>query len=82
MWIKVKAMKASTIQNLFYGNGSFGMKANGAHSHTGTKSISETASLLKKSSEQHPFNFQPPLVVFWFVKGITDDVCYSLQSMV
>jgi hypothetical protein len=24
MWIKVKAMKAQTIQNLFYGNGGFG----------------------------------------------------------
>eukprot|EP01127_Copromyxa_protea_P016401 TRINITY_DN4867_c0_g1_i4.p1 TRINITY_DN4867_c0_g1~~TRINITY_DN4867_c0_g1_i4.p1 ORF type:complete len:311 (-),score=67.22 TRINITY_DN4867_c0_g1_i4:38-970(-) len=70
MWIKVKAMKALTIQSLFHGNGSFG-----------TKSISEAAALIKKSAGQHPVNFQPPVVVFWFVKGITDDVAYSLQSM-
>lgn len=48
----------------------------------GTKSISQTAALIKKSAAQHPVNFQPPVVVFWFVKGITDDVIYDLQSMV
>jgi len=70
MWIKVKAMKAATIRNLFYGNGSFG-----------TKSISHTAKQMVACASQHPHNFQPPIVAFWFSKGVTADVAYSLQSL-
>jgi len=70
MWIKVKAMKPETIQSLFFGNGSYG-----------TKGIDAVAEQMIHCAEQHPYNFKPPVCIFWFVNGVTSDVVEELESI-
>lgn len=70
MWIKVKAMKPETIQSLFFGNGSYG-----------TKGLDAVAEQMVHCANQHPYNFKPPVCVFWFVNGVTSDVVEELEAI-
>jgi len=70
MWIKVKAMKPETIQSLFFGNGSYG-----------TKGLDAVAEQMVHCAQQHPFNFKPPVCIFWFVNGVTSDVVEELEAI-
>uniref|UniRef100_A0A6B2L838 DUF1308 domain-containing protein n=1 Tax=Arcella intermedia TaxID=1963864 RepID=A0A6B2L838_9EUKA len=69
-WIKAKAMKPEAIQSIFQGNGTFG-----------TKSIVDIAQQLVECASQHYHHFKSPQCVFWFTKGVTEDVAEELNDM-
>jgi hypothetical protein len=69
-WIKVKAMKAASVHSIFVGS-----------STMGHKSVMETAKELLLCANHNLVNYNAPVVVFFFSRGVTDEVKMRLLEL-